>query len=91
MEFKNKLEEYTEDEFIEFLTNFFEPPEELRGNELSTFIDDLASHFMTVTQHPYGSDLIFYPSDDREDSPQGIVNELKQWRTLQGLGCFKIK
>ncbi|EOY5924852.1 bacteriocin immunity protein, partial [Salmonella enterica subsp. enterica serovar Kentucky] len=45
MELKNNLEDYTEDEFIEFLNNFFEPPEELTGDELSKFIDNLLRHF----------------------------------------------
>ncbi|MIG40630.1 bacteriocin immunity protein [Salmonella enterica subsp. enterica] len=90
MEFKNNLEDYTEDEFIELLNNFFEPPEELHGDKLSKFIGDLVSHFIRITQHPDGSDLIFYPSEDREDNPQGIVDELKRWRASQGLGCFKI-
>ncbi|HHC0454222.1 TPA: bacteriocin immunity protein, partial [Salmonella enterica] len=45
MELKNNLEDYTEDEFIEFLNNFFEPPEELTEDELSKFIDNLLRHF----------------------------------------------
>ncbi|WP_331422073.1 MULTISPECIES: bacteriocin immunity protein [Enterobacter] len=27
--------------------------------------------FKRLTQHPDGSDIIFYPRDDREDSPKG--------------------
>ncbi|MCV5696799.1 bacteriocin immunity protein, partial [Escherichia coli] len=50
MEFKNNLEDYTEDEFIELLNNFFEPPEELHGDKLSKFIDDLVSHFIRITR-----------------------------------------
>ncbi|ECF1703882.1 TPA: bacteriocin immunity protein [Salmonella enterica subsp. enterica serovar Enteritidis] len=89
MKLKNKLEDYTEDEFIEFLNNFFEPPEYLDGDELSRYIDNLQRHFTKVTQHPDGSDLIFYPSEDREDSPYGIVEELKRWRISQRLPSFK--
>lgn len=77
MELKNNLEDYTEDEFIEFLNNFFEPPEELTGDELSKFIDNLLRHFNKITQHPDGGDLIFYPSGEREDSPEGVIEELK--------------
>ncbi|EAT5844326.1 TPA: bacteriocin immunity protein [Salmonella enterica] len=77
MELKNNLEDYTEDEFIEFLNNFFEPPEELTGDELSKFIDNLLRHFNKITQHPDGGDLIFYPSEEREDSPEGVIEELK--------------
>ena len=30
--------------------------------------------------HPEGNGLIFYPPDDREDSPQGVIDEIKRWR-----------
>ncbi|EAA9319104.1 bacteriocin immunity protein [Salmonella enterica subsp. enterica serovar Kentucky] len=89
MELKNNLEDYTEDEFIEFLNNFFEPPEELTGDELSKFIDNLLRHFNKITQHLDGGDLIFYPSEEREDSPEGVIEELKRWRKSQRLPCFK--
>ncbi|EDV9995205.1 bacteriocin immunity protein [Salmonella enterica subsp. enterica] len=89
MELKNNLEDYTEDEFIEFLNNFFEPPEELTGDELSKFIDNLLRHFNKITQPPDGGDLIFYPSEEREDSPEGVIEELKRWRKSQRLPCFK--
>ncbi|MEP9121561.1 bacteriocin immunity protein [Enterobacter kobei] len=32
--------------------------------------------FKRMTQHPDGSDIIFYPRDDREDSPKGVVQEV---------------
>ncbi|WP_249356960.1 bacteriocin immunity protein [Citrobacter sp. wls827] len=39
--------------------------------------------------HPEGNGLIFYPPDDREDSPQGVIDEIKRWRKSQGLPLFK--
>ncbi|MDN8556804.1 bacteriocin immunity protein [Citrobacter werkmanii] len=39
--------------------------------------------------HPEGNGLIFYPPDDREDSPQGVIDEIKRWRKSQGHPSFK--
>lgn len=36
--------------------------------------------FRRLAEHPDGSDLIYYPRDDREDSHEGIVKEVKEWR-----------
>ncbi len=45
--------------------------------------------FERLTEHPDGSDLIYYPRDDREDSPEGIVKEIKEWRAANGKSGFK--
>ncbi|MFS6814570.1 MULTISPECIES: bacteriocin immunity protein [Citrobacter] len=39
--------------------------------------------------HPEGNGLIFYPPDDREDSLQGVIDEIKRWRKFQGRPSFK--
>ena len=49
----------------------------------------LVSEFERLTEHPDGSDLIYYPRDDREDSPEGIVKEIKEWRAANGKPGFK--
>nr|WP_314875502.1 bacteriocin immunity protein [uncultured Pseudomonas sp.] len=49
----------------------------------------LVHHFNTVCDHPAGSDLVFYPEDDADDSAEGIVRTLKAWRAAQGLPGFK--
>lgn len=46
---------------------------------------DNPSHFWQAA----GSDLIYYPRDDREDSPEGIVKEIKEWRAANGKPGFK--
>ena len=45
--------------------------------------------FRRLTEHPDGSDLIYYPREDREDSPAGVVQEVKQWRAANGKPGFK--
>ncbi|MEH5911471.1 bacteriocin immunity protein, partial [Escherichia coli] len=51
--------------------------------------DKLVDEFRRLAEHPDGSDLIYYPRDDREDSPEGIVKEVKEWRAKNGKPGFK--
>ncbi|HCR9729222.1 TPA: bacteriocin immunity protein [Citrobacter koseri] len=88
MELKQRLEDYTESEFIEFLNEFFENPGNLKGREFESHSNRLVKHFDKIVDHPEGNGLIFYPPDDREDSPQGIIGEIKRWRKSQGLPPF---
>ncbi|QVE19724.1 bacteriocin immunity protein [Pseudomonas cichorii] len=48
-------------------------------------------HFENVTEHPDGSDLIYYPQPDADSSPEGIVNTIKQWRAENGKPGFKVE
>ncbi|HAU5605718.1 TPA: bacteriocin immunity protein [Citrobacter koseri] len=89
MELKKRIEDYTEAEFIEFLNEFFSNVHNLKGRELESHIDSLVDHFDKIVDHPESNGLIFYPPDDREDSPQGIIEEIKRWRKSQGRPSFK--
>ena len=89
MELKKRIEDYTEAEFIEFLNEFFSNVHNLKGRELESHIDSLVDHFDKIMDHPESNGLIFYPPDDREDSPQGIIEEIKRWRKSQGRPSFK--
>lgn len=53
------------------------------------YIDLLVDHFDEIVDHPEKNGLIFYPPDDREDSPQGVIDEIKRWRKAQGCPSFK--
>ncbi|WP_415754048.1 bacteriocin immunity protein [Pseudomonas citronellolis] len=91
MNFQNKatIEEYTEAEFLSFLREFFEDTNGLKGAALENYIGQLTDHFVRVTQHPRGSDLIFYPASGVDDSPEGVLAEVKKWRAANGLPGFK--
>jgi len=45
--------------------------------------------FKRLTEHPAGSDLIFYPEDGQDDSPEGIVQQVKEWRKANGKPGFR--
>ncbi|KAE8547349.1 MULTISPECIES: bacteriocin immunity protein [Marinobacter] len=80
---KKRLSDYTEEEFIAALNWFWN--EDITEDEESQFVDQ----FNELVEHPAKSDLIFYPETDREDSPQGIVNEIKRWYHEKGRVCFR--
>ena len=90
--FKEKLQDYTEDEFLNFLGGLrssMKDGKSLKGKELEMYWDSLVDHFIEITQHPSGSDLIFYPSSNGDDYPENILKIVKEWRRSQGLPLFK--
>ena len=90
--FKEKLEDYTEEEFLNFLgglSSTLKDGKPLKGKELEMYWDSLVDHFIEITQHPSGSDLIFYPKSQGDDKPENILKIFKEWRRSQGLPLFK--
>ncbi|HDV5004215.1 bacteriocin immunity protein [Escherichia coli] len=90
--FKEKLQDYTEDEFLNFLGGLrssMKDGKSLKGKELEMYWDSLVDHFIEITQHPSGIDLIFYPKSQGDDKPENILKIVKEWRRSQGLPLFK--
>ncbi len=81
---KNSISEYTESEFLNFVIS-------LCNNSIRTEEEDIKMlfEFERLAEHPEGSDLIYYPRKGREDSPRGIVKEVKEWRLANGKPGFK--
>lgn len=83
MELKKDISDYTETEFkkiIEAIIN-------CEGDEINQ--DNNLEHFISITEHPCGSDLIYYPDNDNDGSPDSIINEIKEWRAANGKPGFK--
>ncbi|RON15521.1 bacteriocin immunity protein [Pseudomonas brassicacearum] len=89
MIFKERLTDYTEAEFLLFLRELFHQTSGLKGRALEEYLDRLVDHFEMVTEHPDRSDVIFYPKEGREDSPEAILKEVKEWRALNNKPGFK--
>ncbi len=90
--FKEKLQDYTEDEFLNFLGGLrssMKDGKSLKGKELEMYWDSLVDHFIEITQHPLMSDLIYYPAKKGDDEPENILKIVKEWRRSQGLPLFK--
>ena len=84
MELKNKFEDYTESEFLEFLDVIWTLDVSSEDDH-----DKLIAHFSKVTEHPQGNGLIFYPAVG-SDSPQGVIAVVKEWRLANGKPGFKV-
>ncbi|WP_025901853.1 bacteriocin immunity protein [Tatumella sp. UCD-D_suzukii] len=81
---KKTLSDYSESEFLDLVRKICraEGPTEEDDNRL-------VREFRRIAEHPSGSDLIFYPEDGKDDSPEGIVQEIKKWRQANGKPGFK--
>ncbi|EKT58121.1 bacteriocin immunity protein [Providencia burhodogranariea] len=84
MELRNNISEYTESEFLEFLTIICNADTENEAEQIK-----FVSHFEKITEHPKGSDLIYFPNDGDDDSPAGILKIVKDWRAKNGKPGFK--
>ncbi|WP_053268957.1 bacteriocin immunity protein [Pseudomonas chlororaphis] len=80
---KNTFSEYTESEFVALLQRIIDHD----GTEPE--VDELVYLFEDVSEHPAGSDLIFYPEDGADDSAVGITQTVKKWRADNGMPGFK--
>ncbi|EKH4494444.1 bacteriocin immunity protein [Escherichia coli] len=84
MELKHSISDYTEAEFLQLVTTICNA-----DTSSEEELVKLVTHFEEMTEHPSGSDLIYYPKEGDDDSPSGIVSTVKQWRAANGKSGFK--
>ncbi|CDG19628.1 bacteriocin immunity protein [Xenorhabdus doucetiae] len=84
MKLKNSINDYTEEEFLKLLQIICDSDTETE-EEHNSLID----HFEEVTEHPSGSDLIYFPKEGEDDSPEGILKTVKEWQRKNGKPGFK--
>ncbi|MBD2795723.1 bacteriocin immunity protein [Xenorhabdus sp. 18] len=84
MKLKNSINDYTEKEFLKLLQIICDSDTETE-EEHNSLID----HFEEVTEHPSGSDLIYFPKEGEDDSPEGILKTVKEWQRKNGKPGFK--
>ena len=83
MSFK-KLEDYTEAEFLLFLKKICDAGFLTEKEQVDAVLE-----FESVTEHPDGSDLIYYAPSDQEANPEAILGKIKEWRAANGKPGFK--
>ncbi|MFC0228389.1 bacteriocin immunity protein [Serratia aquatilis] len=83
MELKNNLTQYTEQEFIKLVEII------IKNEGTESEIDALLEHFISMTDHPSGSDLIYYPENGNDGTSVNIVKTVKEWRAKNGKPGFK--
>ncbi|NIY46265.1 bacteriocin immunity protein [Cedecea colo] len=81
---KKSISDYTEQEFLALVIRIYNAEEESEEEDVNNLLE-----FERLCEHPDGSDLIYYPREGREDSPEGVVQEVKEWRQANGKPGFK--
>ncbi|PJG62014.1 bacteriocin immunity protein [Yersinia kristensenii] len=84
MEIKKELTDYTKNEFLELINLLFIG--EFSSEEEH---DELVNHIVKITEHPNGTDILYYPEAGVEDSPEGVIKFIKKWRAENGKPGFK--
>lgn len=79
------LAEYTEKEFLEVVRNVFQACEQPDEKLLDKSLDN----FITISEYPAASNLIFWPTANGLDTPEQIVRIIKEWRAVNGKPGFK--
>ena len=84
MKNRKNISDYTEAEFLELVSRIYNAEEDSEEEDVNNILE-----FERLSEHPDGSDLIYYPQEGREDSPEGVVQEVKEWRLANGKPGFK--
>jgi len=84
MKFRNRLEEYTEVEYLELIECLFEAKYSSENEH-----DEIVDHIVITSEHPDETGVLYDPRKGIEDSPQGVINAIKQWRLANGKPGFK--
>ncbi|HEC5280741.1 TPA: bacteriocin immunity protein [Enterobacter cloacae] len=78
------LSDYTASDFLELVRKICHAEGQTEEDE-----NRLVREFKRLSEHPAGSDLIFYPEEGKDYSPEGIVREVKEWHRANGKPGFK--
>ena len=78
------ISDYTEKEFLDFVRKICAAASDTEEEGSLLVLD-----FERLSEHPNGSDVIFYPEKGKDYSPEGIVREVKEWRRENGKSGFK--
>ncbi|VVO07271.1 bacteriocin immunity protein [Pseudomonas fluorescens] len=76
--------QYTESEFLELINRLF-----LADYSSEEELDALVHQIVDTSEHPNGTDILFYPEQGVDNSPAGILASIKEWREANGKPGFK--
>ena len=82
---QKSFSDFTEHQFVRFMEELFSA----NGSAPDEVLDPLLEEFERITEHPAGTDLIYYSEDEELCTPEGITETVKQWREANGLPGFK--
>jgi hypothetical protein len=84
MERYSTIEDITELEFLELVKKICDADYRTQYQHGKAILE-----FERLSEHPAGSDLIYYPEKSADDSPEGILKAVKEWRAANGKPGFK--
>ncbi|MFK0313573.1 bacteriocin immunity protein [Pseudomonas sp. NPDC090233] len=82
---KLKLSDYSEQEFLEFLYEI----DRANDDEPDEVLFPLLTHFISITEHPSGTNLLYRPTSPEDGKPEKILEIVKTWRSANGKDGFR--
>ncbi len=79
-----RISELSESEFLSFVTRVYNDDYDTEEQHVDAVLE-----FKALSEHPSGSDLIFYPEPGKS-GPTAVVEEVKAWRAANGKPGFKM-
>lgn len=76
--------DYTEEEFLLFIKKICNSEYPTEDEQIQAVLD-----FERLTEHPDGSDLIYYAPSEQEATPEIILAKIKEWRAANDKPGFK--
>ncbi|WP_110973359.1 bacteriocin immunity protein [Pseudomonas huaxiensis] len=89
MDLRPTIEDYTETEFLVLVTLLFRNDSPLQGREYDKFVDGVLNHIETISELPNAFQVICFPTEGEDDSPEGVVKRIKDWRAANDKPGFK--
>ncbi|MGE1174385.1 bacteriocin immunity protein [Pseudomonas sp. BW7P1] len=79
-----RISDLLESEFLSFVTRVYNNDYDTEEQHIDAVLE-----FKALSEHPSGSDLIFYPEPGKS-GPTEVVEEVKAWRAANGKPGFKV-
>ncbi|WP_460125413.1 bacteriocin immunity protein [Pseudomonas sp. S2_C03] len=89
MVFKDRLEDYSEAEFREFLRCLFEDERDLSPDAFDAFLVRGILHFEKITEHPSGLNALLRLGEGVEECINRAMKEVVKWRLTNNKPGFK--
>ncbi|RON40502.1 bacteriocin immunity protein [Pseudomonas brassicacearum] len=84
MTIKDRYEDYTESESLNIINRLFQGRFSSE-KEHDAFVDNIVS----TSEHPNGTDILYYPEEGVEYGPERVLKAIKTWRAANGKPGFK--
>lgn len=79
-----RVSDLLESDFLSFVTRIYNNDYDTEEQHIDAVLE-----FKALSEHPSGSDLIFYPESGKS-GPTAVVEEVKAWRAANGKPGFKV-